>query len=164
MKSGEGSNQTDVIGFENTEDTGYTSGRFSIVLAEPNQTENYFQVQWVNDTSVSGLEKTPSALEDKLANAMHSFGSSANSILTQSLRSNNTATNGSEPCGSRANKAIEVSISIRASSNPNLIDCPILSRRVSEVILETLPPESTADNRYADVPWISSLKEKNSIN
>ena len=69
--------------------------------------------------------------------------SSVNSVLIASFRLNNRATNGNEASGSPINNDVEDNEFVRTKSNPNLNNCPILSRRVSENILETLLPRGT---------------------
>ena len=85
---------------------------------------------------------------NKLANFKDRIKYSVNSSLAKSLRSSITATNLSELCSSRANEGVEENASFLTSSNLNFKDFPILSRRISEMILETPPSEREGDNHY----------------
>ena len=57
---------------ENNENGRNAGSANFVALTEPNQTKNQFQMlsQRVDDTIVSGLKKTISALEKELANAL----------------------------------------------------------------------------------------------
>ena len=102
----------------------------------------------VNDAIKSGLKRTLSALESKLANPIDGFRNSVDSALAESLRSNYTTTNGSEPSGSRANHGVEVNASNMMSSKLTLRDFPILSRSVAEFIQETPPPKKDITDNH----------------
>ena len=68
--------------------------------------------QWVENAFESGFKKTLGSLENNLASAVEGIIDSVNSELAESLRSHNTASDGSELSDSRANENIEENASI----------------------------------------------------
>ena len=124
----------------------------SIAITEANQTDYDFQVVSlrVNDVIESGFKRNLGALQKKLANAINGNKCFVSSILAANFYLNSTATNGSDLKGSRPFNDLEKNVSIVTSDNVNLIlnDCPFLSRRFSEIFLETLSQEKERNNPY----------------
>ena len=147
VRTEEETNRTQVIAPGSNESKADTCCAGSIVITRSNQTGEEFEVlqQGVYDAIENGLKKNSSGFEDKQANATDVIRNLHNSALTENLRSNNPANNGGEPCGFKANNDVVANLSNMTSSYLNFSDCPILSWRVSEIILET-SPKSAADN------------------
>ena len=72
--------------------------------------------------------------------------------MAENFTSKNTTRNVSEACGLRATDDIEENASMMASWNLNLIDRPILSLRVCDIMPPRPPREKEEDNHQCVLP------------
>ena len=115
MRILEKSNWKQSIGADTHENRVNASSAGSFGLTEPNKTRNSFQVcaRGVDDANQNGLSKALCAIENQLANVLYNMKNSVSPALAESRKSKNTAANGSDLSGCRANNNKEVNASIR---------------------------------------------------